>query len=36
LIHRKGWHAALNGDGTITLRKPDGTTLLTGPPPRPG
>jgi hypothetical protein len=36
LIHRRGWHAALNGDGTVTLRKPDGTILLTGPPPRPG
>jgi hypothetical protein len=36
LIHGKGWSAKLNGDGTLTLRKPDGTSLPNGPPLRPG
>jgi hypothetical protein len=36
LIHRMGWSAGLNGDGTPILRKPDGTTLPNGPPTRPG
>lgn len=36
LIHRMGWSAALNGDGTLTFRKPDGTILPNGPPIRPG
>jgi Domain of unknown function (DUF222) len=36
LIHGKGWSARLNGDGTLTLRKPDGTSLPNGPPLRPG
>jgi hypothetical protein len=36
LIHKMGWTARLNGDGTPTLRRPDGTTLPNGPPTRPG
>jgi hypothetical protein len=36
LIHKMGWAARLNGDGTPILRKPDGTILPTGPPPAPG
>jgi hypothetical protein len=36
LIHKMGWSAGLNGDGTPVLRKPDGTTLPNGPPARPG
>jgi hypothetical protein len=32
LIHRMGWTARLNGDGTTTLRRPDGTILPNGPP----
>jgi hypothetical protein len=36
LIHQTGWTARLNGDGTTTLRKPDGTILPNGPPARPG
>jgi hypothetical protein len=36
LIHRMGWTARLNGDGTTTLRKPDGTILPNGPPAWPG
>jgi Domain of unknown function (DUF222) len=36
LIHKMGWSAGLNGDGTPILRKPDGTTLPNGPPTRPG
>lgn len=36
LIHRMGWTARLNGDGTTTLRKPDGAILPNGPPIRPG
>jgi Domain of unknown function (DUF222) len=36
LIHKMGWTARLNGDGTPILRRPDGTTLPNGPPARPG
>jgi hypothetical protein len=36
LIHGKGWSPRLNGDGTLTFRKPDGTSLPNGPPLRPG
>jgi hypothetical protein len=36
LIHQMGWTARLNGDGTTTLRRPDGTILPNGPPIRPG
>jgi Domain of unknown function (DUF222) len=32
LIHTMGWTARLNGDGTVTFRKPDGTTMPNGPP----
>jgi hypothetical protein len=35
LFHKMGWSATLNGDGTATLRKPDGTILPDGPPPGP-
>jgi acyl dehydratase len=31
LIHQKGWAAELNGDGTLTFRRPDGTTYPNGP-----
>jgi hypothetical protein len=38
LIHRYGWSAAVEPDGTITVRKPDGTIFLHSHPPwpRPG
>jgi hypothetical protein len=36
LIHRMGWTARLNGDGTPILRRPDGTILPNGPPTWPG
>ncbi|HXL87683.1 MAG TPA: hypothetical protein VN969_01655 [Streptosporangiaceae bacterium] len=36
LIHRNGWTARLNPDGTPILRRPDGTTLPNGPPTWPG
>jgi Domain of unknown function (DUF222) len=36
LIHQKGWSAELNGDGTSTLRRPDGTPYPNGPPHWPG
>jgi hypothetical protein len=31
-----GWTARHNGDGTTTLRRPDGTILPNGPPAWPG
>jgi Domain of unknown function (DUF222) len=36
LIHKMGWTARLNGDGTPILRRPDGTILPNGPPAWPG
>jgi hypothetical protein len=36
LIHQMGWTARHNGDGTTTLRRPDGTILPNGPPAWPG
>jgi hypothetical protein len=38
LLHKYGWSAAVEPDGTITIRKPDGTIFLRSHPPwpRPG
>ncbi|MGO8871462.1 MAG: DUF222 domain-containing protein [Acidimicrobiales bacterium] len=32
-IHEGGWSIAMAGDGEVSFRRPNGTTLSTGPPP---